>query len=113
MKIIRMNKVDNYGKLKAFFDIVTGDGFVIKGFKLMESIDGNHWVGNPSAKNKDGVYNDTVYCNKNVKDNLEKLANDVYKNPSLIDAAKDKLSERLKVIDNNETQHKTSDDIPF
>ena len=42
MKIIRMNKVDNFGKLKAFFDLLTGDGFTIKGFKLMESIDGNH-----------------------------------------------------------------------
>tara|TARA_Y100000401_G_scaffold38325_1_gene28922 strand:+ start:16531 stop:16827 length:297 start_codon:yes stop_codon:yes gene_type:complete len=80
-----MNKVDNFGKLKAFFDLITGDGFIIKGFRLMESIDGNHWVGNPSAKNKDGEYNDTAYCSKGVKDKLQVLANAVYSNPSLIE----------------------------
>jgi len=110
VKIIRMNKVDNFGKLKAFFDLLTGDGFTIKGFKLMESIDGNHWVGNPSVKDKDGKYNDSVYCNKQVKQQLEKLANDVYKNPSLVESTK-KTPEIQDYTQGVDT--KDSSDIPF
>ena len=33
MKIERMNK-GSWGKLRAFFDLKTSDGFVIKGFKI-------------------------------------------------------------------------------
>ena len=35
MKIDRMNRGD-WGKIKAFFDLITTDGFTIKGFKLIE-----------------------------------------------------------------------------
>ena len=34
MKIDRMNK-GNWGKVRAFFDLVTSEGFTIKGFKLI------------------------------------------------------------------------------
>ena len=109
MKIIRMNKVDNYGKLKAFFDLLTGDGFTIKGFRLMESIDGNHWVGFPSQKDKNGEYHDTAFCNKQIKEQLEKLANDVYKNPSLVESTKDTpIQDYTQGVDT-----KDSSDIPF
>ena len=113
MKIIRINKVDNYGKLKAFFDIITGDGFIIKGFRLMESIDGNHWVGFPSQKDKDGEYHDTAFCNKQIKEQLEKLANDVYKNPSLVESTKEipQFEGTREKVESLAT--KTSDEIPF
>ena len=34
-----MNK-GNWGKLRAFFDLKTSDGFIIKGFKIVEGING-------------------------------------------------------------------------
>ena len=37
MKIERMNK-GTWGKLRAFFDVQTDEGFTIKGFKIVEGI---------------------------------------------------------------------------
>jgi len=54
MKISRMNKGE-WGKVRAFFDLTTSDGFTIKGFKLVEGISGL-FVGFPSAKGTDGEY---------------------------------------------------------
>ena len=51
MKIERMNK-GSWGKVRAFFDLTTQDGFTIKGFKLIEGINGL-FVSMPSQKNKD------------------------------------------------------------
>ena len=39
MKIDRMNS-GSWGKIKAFFDLITEDGFTLKGFKLVEGISG-------------------------------------------------------------------------
>ena len=52
MKISRMNK-GSWGLIKAFFDLQTEEGFTIKGFKLVEGINGL-FVGFPSNKNNDG-----------------------------------------------------------
>ena len=81
MKIERMNKGE-WGKIKAFFDIEvdatnSGDtvalGFVIKGFKLVEGVNGL-FVGFPSQKGSDGEYHDTVYADKETKDKLQETA---------------------------------------
>ncbi len=72
MKIERMNK-GNWGKLRAFFDLKTSDGFVIKGFKIVEGINGL-FVGMPSVQNKEGEYYDSVFADKDLRDELEKLA---------------------------------------
>ena len=58
MKISRM-KVGSWRKLKAFFDIETEEGFVIKGFKIIDGING-YFVSMPSEKDKEGDYNDNV-----------------------------------------------------
>ncbi len=65
MKISRMKKGD-WGKIKAFFDLETSDGFTIKGFKLVDGNDGM-FVGFPSQKNNDDEYYDTVWADKDVK----------------------------------------------
>ena len=65
MKIERMAKGD-WGKIVAFFDLTTDDGFTIKGFKLVEGTNGK-FVGFPSQKNNDGEYHDTVWAEKEVK----------------------------------------------
>ena len=67
-----MNK-GQWGKLRAFFDLKTNDGFVIKGFKLVEGISGL-FVGMPSTQGKDGEYYDTVFADKELRDELQQVA---------------------------------------
>ena len=52
-KIVRM-KIGSWGKVRAFFDLESSDGFTIKGFKIVEAITGL-FVGFPSVKDKDGT----------------------------------------------------------
>ena len=79
MKITKMTK-GSWGKIIAFFDIETEDGFTIKGFKIVEGSDGK-FVGFPSRE-KDGEYYDTVYASKELKEELRKLAMMELDNPS-------------------------------
>ena len=72
MKIERMNKGD-WGKIVAFFDLTTEDGFTIKGFKLVEGTNGK-FVGFPSQKNSEGEYHDTVWAEKEVKAMVNDIA---------------------------------------
>ena len=74
-------KVGSYGKIKAFFDLELDNGFVIKGFKLIEGKDGL-FVGNPSQKNAQGTYDQMCFIPKDVNDNIKKIALDHYANES-------------------------------
>ena len=76
MQIERMAK-GNWGKIKAFFDLQTEDGFTLKGFKLVEGTNGL-FVGFPSQKNNDDEYHDTVWADKDVKDRVIELAKREY-----------------------------------
>ena len=76
MKISRMHKGD-YGKVRAFFDLETEEGFTIKGFKVVQGSDGL-FVGFPSQKDKEGEYNDTIFADKTLKQKLNQLALDYY-----------------------------------
>ena len=80
MKIVRMNK-GSWGKVKAFFDIETVEGFTIKGFKIVEGIEGE-FVGFP-AQEKDGEWHDTVWAEKELKQEIRDLAKAEYDNPTL------------------------------
>ena len=71
-----MNKGE-WGKLRAFFDLETEDGFVIKGFKLVNGVNGL-FVGFPSQKGNDDEWRDTVYAAQEIKDELSKIAIDYY-----------------------------------
>ena len=73
MKIARMNK-GNWGKLRAFFDVETQEGFIMKGFKLVEGINGL-FVGMPSQKGNDEEYHDTIWVeSKEIREKLNTLA---------------------------------------
>ena len=72
MNIERMTK-GSWGKIRAFFDLQTQDGFTIKGFKLVEGINGL-FVGFPSQKGNDDEYRDTVWADRELKDELSQLA---------------------------------------
>ena len=75
MKISRMNKGE-WGKVRAFFDLETEEGFTIKGFKVVQADD--LFVGFPSQKDKEGEYKDTVYADKTLKQKINQLALDYY-----------------------------------
>ena len=71
-----MNK-GSWGKVRAFFDIQTDEGFTIKGFKLIEGINGL-FVSLPSQKGKDDEYFDTVYVAPEIREELNHVAIQTY-----------------------------------
>ena len=71
-----MNK-GNWGKIRAFFDLQTEEGFTIKGFKLVEGINGL-FVGFPSQKGNDDEYYDTVWADRDIKEQVNQLAVKTY-----------------------------------
>ena len=116
MKIERMNKGE-WGKLRAFFDLKTSDGFVVKGFKLVEGINGL-FVGMPSVQNKEGEYNDSVFADRELRDELTELAIREYGQES-VDAP---LGSSSSPVEKSDTPQKAEDvknkeydedDIPF
>ena len=72
MKIDRMNK-GSWGKVRAYFDLKTEEGFTLKGFKLIDGISGL-FVGFPSQKDQDGEYRDTIWAEKELKDKVTEVA---------------------------------------
>ena len=76
MKIDRMNK-GSWGKIRAFFDLRTEEGFTMKGFKLVEGINGL-FVGFPSQKGSDNEYHDTIWAERELKDQVTQLAIKAY-----------------------------------
>jgi len=71
-----MNK-GSWGKIRAFFDLQTEEGFTIKGFKLVEGINGL-FVGFPSQKGSDDEYYDTVWADRDIKEQVNQLAVKTY-----------------------------------
>ena len=71
-----MNK-GNWGKIRAFFDLQTDEGFTMKGFKLVEGINGL-FVGFPSQKGSDDEYHDTVWADRDVKELVNQIAIKTY-----------------------------------
>ncbi len=73
MKISRLNKYDGESKTKAFFDMETEEGIVIKGFTLVEGSNGL-FASVPSHKGKDDKYYENVIMSKEQKKELNDLA---------------------------------------
>ena len=125
MKIGRMNK-GSWGKVRAFFDVVTEEGFTLKNFKLVEGINGI-FVSMPSEKDKEGKYNDTVFADKTLREKLNKTALDQYENQSgpanptqilagpanPIDAARLKQSGGMSEVARQQDNEDINNDIPF
>jgi len=123
LKIQRMNKGE-WGKIKAFFDLETEEGFTVKGFKLVQGINGL-FVGFPSQKGSDDEYYDTVWADKELRDSLSQLAIDYYGqdvmpiNNSMPSNNDDLASNPLPTSDSTSnttldtSESITDDDIPF
>ena len=113
-----MNKGE-WGKLRAFFDLKTSDGFIIKGFKLVEGISGL-FVGMPSTQGKDGEYYDTIFADKDLRDELQQLALRSYGQDSVDNSTSststDESSEKPEFDQKEElakSEEFNEDDIPF
>ena len=79
MTISRMSR-GQYGKILAFFDIKTDEGFIMKGFKIVDGNDGL-FVGFPSQKKDDDTYHQTIQVekdNKELKDKVTVMAISYY-----------------------------------
>ena len=115
MKIGRMNK-GSWGKVRAFFDVTTEEGFTLKNFKLVEGINGL-FVSMPSEKNKDGDYKDTVFADKVLREKLNKTALDQYENQSIpvkpVDAARLKQSGGMSEVARQQEKEDINSDLPF
>jgi len=139
MKIERMNK-GSWGKVRAFFDLTTQEGFTMKGFKLIEGINGL-FVSMPSQKGNDEQYYDTIWVeSKQLRDELTQLAISEYNNnstsmeaPQTMETTSDSMensmpesmTENTEAVGSNLTDSKTEevavsktetfsdDDIPF
>ena len=130
MKIERMNK-GNWGKVRAFFDLTTEEGFTMKGFKLIEGINGL-FISPPSQKGNDDEYRDTIWIeSRSLRDQVNQLAIQHYNNEDSTGATevKKEVSESSdkepspineNVADGSQVEEKVSqpetfgdDDIPF
>tara|TARA_B110000014_G_C20067002_1_gene556140 strand:+ start:305 stop:748 length:444 start_codon:yes stop_codon:yes gene_type:complete len=81
LKIERMNP-GPWGKVKAFFDVVSSDGFTMKGFKLVDGINGL-FVSVPSRQGTDDQGNTKYYDNiwiesKDLRQNLHDVVIEAY-----------------------------------
>ena len=108
MQIERINK-GSWGKLRAFFDIRTDEGLVVKGFKIVEGSNGP-FIGMPSQKNNDGEYFDTVYADQDLKGKITELAMAAYGSDIMDDGMPASATQGQAV---SEPPPFSDDDIPF
>ncbi len=73
MKIARMNPYEGNTKTRAFFDLETEEGIIIKGFTLIDGPNGL-FAGIPNEKGKDGNYYDKVIFPAELKKQLNNMA---------------------------------------
>ena len=130
MKFERMNK-GSWGKVRAFFDLTTTEGFTIKGFKIIEGINGL-FVSMPSQKSSDGEYYDSIYASKELREELNQMALNDYgtqhdqtlstEKPSSMDApiteeqeepVPEHANEEVTEKSGEDTKTFSDDDIPF
>ena len=109
-----MNK-GQWGKLRAFFDLKTNEGFVVKGFKLVEGISGL-FVGMPSTQGKDGEYYDTVFADKDLREELQQVALRAYGQESVTNtnnSGEMQPPAEEPAIEPAKNEEFSDDDIPF
>ena len=111
-----MNK-GSWGKIRAFFDLQTEDGFILKGFKLVEGINGL-FVGFPSQKGSDEEYHDTVWADREIKEQVNQLAIKEY-GQEIMTSPAEPINEDVASLQNAEENNMpvaepfSDDDIPF
>lgn len=78
MEIVGIRQV-NIGKIRATVDVQTSEGFIIRGFKVVEG-DNGLFVAMPSEKTRTGKYVDLVRIDdRSLKEMLEAVVLDAYR----------------------------------
>ena len=110
MTIERMKR-GTWGNILAFFDIMTEDGFLITGMKIVNGVNGR-FIGFPSKKNEqEGKYSEIVRAGKETREEAEKIALEHYDTQT-----EEAFNEIPGAFDNEKTPEetdKTTEDIPF
>ena len=73
MRIMNMRLYDGGSKIKAFFDIESEEGFLMKGFKIIDGSKGL-FISSPSEKDKDGKYWDRIRFSAELTDTVNERA---------------------------------------
>jgi stage V sporulation protein G len=77
MEVVGIRQL-NVGKIRASVDIRTSEGFIIKGFKVVEGENGL-FIGMPSERTRTGKYVDLVRIeDNNLREMLSTLILDYY-----------------------------------
>ena len=116
MFIERMNK-GSWGKIRAFFDLQTEEGFTIKGFKLVDGPKGL-FVGFPSQKGTDDEYRDTIWAERELKLSVAAIASKVYESNDGVKCQDNYVEREQKAIADYQerveaSQQDPDEDIPF
>lgn len=77
MKIAKINPVRGESKTVAFLDVLTEEGIIVKGFRLVNGANGL-FLSVPDEKGRDGKFYDKVIVPKEIKNELEKMALEEY-----------------------------------
>ena len=78
VKVDRMNRLDNGGKVKAFCDLMFGDLFLVKGFRIVEGEKGV-FLGMPQQSGKNGRWYDTFTpATKEISDYIKEVVIEAY-----------------------------------
>ena len=101
-------KKGDWGKIKAFFDIKTEEGFTMKGFKLVEGVNGM-FAGFPSQKGNNDEYHDTVWADRDLKDEVLSLAIRAYEEG--VDGGIVEME--IEDIPNKAPEPQETEDLPF
>lgn len=78
VKVDKLTRIDNGGKLKAFCDILFGDLFLVRGFRVIEGNKGL-MLGMPQQSGKDGRwFSIFTPATKEIKEYLQEVVLDAY-----------------------------------
>ena len=79
VKVDKISKFENGGKLKAFCDLLFGDLFLVKGFSVVDGEKGM-FVGMPRQQSSQGKwFNIFMPATKEIKEYLSEVVLDAYK----------------------------------
>ena len=79
VKVDKITRIDNGGKLKAFCDLLFGDLFLIRGFRIVDGENGM-FVGMPQQAGKEGRwFSIFTPATKEIGEYLKEVVLDAYK----------------------------------
>lgn len=78
IEIVRLNRMDGDGALKAFCDIILYDTLIVRGLRVIKGKNGL-FVGMPRERSKDGKWYEIVRpVSRDVKQVIEKVVLEAY-----------------------------------